>query len=139
MKKTVGGYKSFRKTETGNERILFVDDEEFLIDTGQETLEQLGYKVVATMSSQEALELFRSQPDQFDLVITDQTMPKMTGAELATKIMEIRPDIPIILCTGFSEVITEEQAKSLGIRAFVFKPISKKELALTTRRVFDEA
>ena len=113
----------------GNERILFVDDEAFLVDIGQDMLEKLGYKVVTARNGQEAFELFQVQPKQFDLVITDQTMPKMTGAELATQLLHIRKDIPIILCTGFSESITEEQAKTLGIQEFILKPISRQEMA----------
>jgi PAS domain S-box-containing protein len=122
----------------GNARVLFVDDEAFLVEVGQEMLEQLGYEVVATTNSQEALGLFCSQSEKFDLVITDQTMPNMTGSELATKILHIKPDIPIILCTGFSEVITEEQAKALGIREFILKPISRQDMAQAIRKVLED-
>ncbi|MBW1796685.1 MAG: response regulator, partial [Deltaproteobacteria bacterium] len=99
----------------GNERILFVDDEEPLVRMGQQMLERLGYHVTARTSSVEALEAFRAQPDRFDLVITDQTMPNMTGVELAKELMRIRPDIPIILITGFSEIVPPEKAKKMGI------------------------
>jgi PAS domain S-box-containing protein len=122
---------------TGNERILFVDDEEDLVDMVQQMLKRLGYSVVAKTSSIEALEIFQAQPDQFDLVITDQTMPHMTGADLAKELMCIRPDIPIILCTGFSEVISAEEAKTLGIREFVMKPFATREIAEITRHVLD--
>ncbi len=122
---------------TGNERILFVDDEEDLVDMAQQMLERLGYSVVAKTSSLEALEVFKAQPDQFALVITDQTMPHMTGADLAKELMRIRPDIPIILCTGFSEVISAEEAKTLGIREFVMKPFATREIAEITRHVLD--
>ena len=94
----------------GNERILFVDDEEAVIAFGKRMMELLGYTVTATTSSTDALELFRQNPSGFDLVITDQTMPKITGSELATNFLEIRPDIPIILCTGYSSIIDEEKA-----------------------------
>ena len=122
----------------GHERILFVDDEAFLVDIGQDMLSKLGYDVITAGNGLEALELFRSQAQQFDLVITDQTMPKMTGAELTTRLLEVRKDIPIILCTGFSESITEEQAKSLGIREFILKPIARQEMAQAIRNVLDK-
>jgi two-component system cell cycle sensor histidine kinase/response regulator CckA len=124
---------------TGNERILFVDDEEDLVDMAQQMLERLGYSVVATTSSLEALEVFKAQPDHFALVITDQTMPHMTGADLAKELLRIRSDIPIILCTGFSEVISAEEAKALGIREFVMKPFATREIAEITRHVLDGA
>ena len=89
-------------------------------------------------SSIEALELFRTKPDQFGLVITDMTMPDMTGERLAKELMQVRPDIPIILCTGFSERITEEKAKGMGIREFVMKPLVMRDLANTVRQVLDE-
>jgi len=122
---------------TGTEHILFVDDEEDLADMVQQMLERLGYSVVAKTSSLDALEVFKVQPDQFDLVITDQTMPNMAGVDLAKELMRIRPEIPIILCTGFSEVISAEEAKALGIREFVMKPFATRLLAETTRRALD--
>lgn len=118
----------------GKERILLVDDEEVLIDMGRRMLERLGYKVLSKMSGSEAISLFRDQPDQFDLVITDYTMPHMTGMGLAREMMRIRPDIPIILCTGFSEMISEENAKKVGIREFIMKPLTWSELAGAVRR-----
>ncbi|MDP3029139.1 MAG: GAF domain-containing protein, partial [Deltaproteobacteria bacterium] len=108
---------------TGSERILFVDDEKALVDMIKQMIESLGYKVAGRTSSIEALEAFRAQPDKFDLVITDQTMPNMTGKMLAKELLRIRPDIPIILCTGYSELITEEKAKAMGIRELVMKPV----------------
>ena len=113
----------------GHERVLFVDDEKAIVEIGQEILERLGYQVVVRTSSIEALELFRAKPDQFDLVITDMTMPNMTGDRLAQELLRIRPGIPIILCTGFSERITEEKAKAMGIGEFVMKPLVMKDLA----------
>jgi len=123
----------------GQERILFIDDEAFLVESAEQMLEHLGYDVVLRTSSIKALELFRENPARFDLVITDQTMPNMTGAELAEKILAIRPDTPIILCTGFSEVITEVQAKAIGIREFIMKPIVMREIGEAIRRVLDQA
>jgi len=123
---------------TGSERILFVDDEPALADIGKLTLESLGYKVRTRYSSIEALELFKNQPEAFDLVITDMTMPKMTGDDLARELMGIRPDIPIILCTGYSSKIDERQAKMIGIRDFVLKPMLRRQIATAIRKVLDE-
>ncbi len=128
---------SEERVPTGSERILFVDDEQPIVDIAKQMVEQLGYTVVTRTSSLDALELFRTEPDEFDLVITDMTMPNMTGEELANELMFIRPDIPIILCTGFSRRVTEKKAKAMGIQAFVLKPILKQELAETIRRVLD--
>ncbi len=100
-------------------------------------LERLGYKVTSRIRSLEALELFRKNPDQFDLVITDMTMPEMTGDKLARELMKIRPDIPIILCTGYSKRISEEKAKEMGIRAFLMKPIVMRDLAETVRKALE--
>jgi CheY-like chemotaxis protein len=122
----------------GNERILCVDDEKAVVDTIQSMLERLGYKVTARTSSMETLETFRNDPKKFDLVITDQTMPNMAGKELAKELRSIRPDISIILCTGFSDQINEERAKEKGISAFVMKPIVMRQFAQTIREVLDE-
>ena len=107
----------------GHERILLVDDEPGLVEIIKEMPEKLGYNLVARTISTESLELLREQPDIFDLVITDMTMPIMTGGRLTVELMKIRPDIPIILCTGFSERTSEEKAKEMGIKAFIMKPI----------------
>jgi PAS domain S-box-containing protein len=123
---------------SGSEKILFVDDEAIMVNTGEQVLTSLGYRVIAMKSSIEALEAFQAKPDAFDLVITDMTMPGMTGVELATIMLEIRPDIPIILSTGFSESITEEKVKSLGIRQLIMKPFSKKYIAKVVRETLDE-
>jgi CheY-like chemotaxis protein len=122
----------------GKERILFVDDEEALADSGKRMLERLGYEVVSKVSSREALETFRKQPERFDVVITDMTMPDMTGDKLAKELMNIRFDIPVILCTGYSERITEEMAKEMGINAFIMKPYVMRDFAATIRKVLDE-
>jgi len=129
------GVKISLQVPTGNERILFIDDEKSIMDLGQQVLEQLGYQVEARSSSIEALELFTAYPDNFDLIITDMTMPHLTGAKLAQKLMRIRPDIPIILCTGFSQSINEDQALKIGFKAFVMKPISIEQIARTIRKV----
>jgi PAS domain S-box-containing protein len=133
------GIKAEESLPGGNEHILFVDDEKPLVDLGQRMLEGIGYRVTTRTSSIEALELFLAQPERFDLVITDMTMPNMTGKELADEILRIRPDIPLVLCTGYSEIITEKRAKALGIRAFLMKPIVLRELAETIRKVLDES
>ncbi len=129
----------FEPVPIGKERILFIDDEEILADLGKHMLEKLGYHVTVRNNSIEALETFQNQPDLFDIVITDQTMPGMTGADLARRMIQIRPDIPIVLCTGYSTVISEEKAKSIGIKEFALKPLSKKNLAALIRKVLDNS
>jgi len=121
----------------GKERILLIDDEDQIINIEQQILERLGYQVTPKTDSEEALEEFAAQPDRFDLVITDMTMPKMTGDQLARRMMEIKPQIPVILCTGYSETISEEKALAMGIDKFVMKPIVKDVLASTIRTVLD--
>jgi signal transduction histidine kinase/CheY-like chemotaxis protein len=121
----------------GNERILLIDDEEQIIDFERRILENLGYEVIPKTDSEEALAEFSARPDRFDLVITDMTMPKITGDRLARKLMDINPQIPVILCTGFNEAITEEKALAMGIDKFVMKPIVKNELANAIRTVLD--
>ncbi len=123
---------------TGSERILLVDDEKALQDIGEQMLQHLGYRVVAAGGSREALDLFRQSPDAFDLVITDMTMPYMTGEELARQLLAIRPGLPIILCTGFSEKVTPENARQLGIRDYLLKPLTIDQLAAKVRRVLDD-
>ncbi len=122
---------------SGTERVLFVDDETMLVDMSGQILQRLGYQVTACTSSLEALQHFQRDPAAFDLVITDMTMPRMTGKELAVELLKINPQLPIILCTGFSETITEEAAKRLGIQAFILKPIVMSDLAKTMRKVLD--
>ncbi len=123
---------------TGSERVLFVDDETMLVEMGRDMLGRLGYRVTAVDSSLEALEVFRRSPGDFDLVITDQTMPGMTGDDLARKILRIRPDMPIIVCTGYSSVLSEDKARAIGIRELLLKPILKKDISLAIRRVLDD-
>ncbi|MBL7178352.1 MAG: response regulator [Desulfobacteraceae bacterium] len=124
--------------QKGSKRILLVDDQEPIVSMVQQTLERLGYQVAIRTSSLDALEAFRAAPDKFDLVITDMTMPNMTGVELAPRLLEIRPDIPIILCTGFSEITDANKAKALGIREFLMKPIVRDQIAGTIRKVLDK-
>lgn len=136
-----GAEQEVQKAETileGSERILFIDDEEEIAQMGKEMLESFGYDVTIKTVSADALEEFSAHPDDFDLVITDQTMPRMTGVELAGELMSIRPDIPMILTSGFSETIIAEKSKELGIREFVLKPFVASDLSRTIRRVLDE-
>jgi len=121
----------------GTEQILLVDDEEAILSMEKRMLERLGYQVTSRFSSLEALEAFRSSPDKFDLVITDMAMPNMSGDKLSVELTKIRPDIPVLLCTGFSETMSEESAASLGIKGFLWKPIIMKDLAQKIREVLD--
>ena len=125
------------KIPIGTEKILFIDDQEMLTDIGKTMLENLGYSVTAINDSSEALDLFVSNPSQFDLVITDQTMPKLTGSELAEQFLQIRADLPIILCTGYSVFVDKIKAQEIGIRAFVMKPIHIRDLSRLIRKVLD--
>ena len=134
-------YRSYEeeKLPSGTERILFVDDELPIAKMGSQILKRLGYRVTVRTSSVEALELFRAKPQNFDLVITDMTMPNMTGDKLAAELMKIRSDIAVILCTGYSNKITDETTKKIGIKAVAYKPIVMADLAKTVRKVLDEA
>ena len=122
---------------TGKERILIVEDEHQNAKMVQEMLTPLGYQVEYRVNSIEALRAFQTHPEKFDLVITDLNMPGMSGHELAEALIRVRPDIPIILCTGFSERITEEKMKAIGIRAIIMKPIVRNDLAKIVRKVLD--
>ncbi len=129
--------EAIEKLSTGNERILFVDDEKSMAEIGRRRLERLGYQVEAKTNPIEALELFRADPDQFDLVITDMTMPHITGDKLVKEILKIRPDMPTILCTGFSEKIDEEKAKKIGVRQYIEKLFDRGKLSRLVRKVLD--
>ena len=122
----------------GSEKILFVDDEKMLVAAGQKALQHLGYTVVSRTSPIEALELFKAKTNHFDLVITDQTMPGMTGDVLARELMRIRPDLPVIICTGYSQTVDEKKAEQAGIKALVMKPILINELANAIRMALDK-
>lgn len=128
-----------KKLPGGQERILLVDDEAAIIKMTSRLLSQLGYSVATATNGRDALDLFTSRAEEFDLVISDVTMPNMSGDQLSKKLIEIRPDIPVILATGYSKRLSEEDAFSIGVKAFIYKPIEKKELAKTVRKVLDVA
>jgi signal transduction histidine kinase len=121
----------------GSEHILLVDDEDDLVYIGKEMLTFLGYRVTTKTNSGEALEVFRENPDPYDLLITDMTMPGMNGDKLAVEMMKIKPNLPVIIVTGFSERFNLEKAKALGIRDLAMKPIVMQDLAATVRRVLE--
>jgi CheY-like chemotaxis protein len=130
--------KLTKKIPRGKERILLVDDEKALTEMGTQMLGRLGYEVEGISNPLSALELFRLEPDRFQLLISDLTMPQMTGIQLAEEIKKIKPDIPIIICSGYSASLTEDQIKALGISEFIMKPVIKSELAQAVRRVLDK-
>jgi signal transduction histidine kinase/CheY-like chemotaxis protein len=121
----------------GHEHVLMIDDEKYIVTMMKEMLERLGYQVTSFTNSVEAFEEFRRKPNRFDVVITDQTMPNKTGSELAEEIMRVRPEIPVILCTGFSEILSEEKARSIGIKEYITKPVVKSEISRALRKVLD--
>ena len=131
----VAAVKSEAVIATGTEHILLIDDEKLLTELGKTMLERLGYRVTMLTNSQEALALFRDEPESFDAVITDQTMPGMTGMELARKMLRIRPNLPIILCTGYSILVDEVQAKAAGIKGFAMKPYTMNVISMLLREV----
>ena len=122
----------------GNSKILFVDDEKEIAAITREVLESLGYRVHVETNPAEALKVFEERPDEFGLVITDMTMPRMTGEVLARKLIRIRSDIPIIICTGYGEVIGKGRAREMGVREILMKPASIGKVAEAIRRVLDE-
>ncbi|MFH1982077.1 MAG: transporter substrate-binding domain-containing protein [Pseudomonadota bacterium] len=124
---------------TGTERILIVDDEKAIVQLQTKALERLGYRVTSRSSSVEALEAFRSNSGAYDLVISDMTMPGMTGDDLAKALIQIRPDIPVIICTGFSERINKNRIQAAGIKGVLMKPVIKSDLAALVRKVLDDA
>lgn len=126
-----------REIQRGDERILVVDDEDAIVKLIKKMLESLGYRVTAFTSSVDAFEAFQKQPSDFDLIITDMTMPKLTGMELSRKVLKIKADMPIIICTGFSELITDKKAKNLGIKKLLMKPVLKSDMAKVIREIFD--
>ncbi|MCU0663543.1 MAG: ATP-binding protein [Myxococcota bacterium] len=140
LERDAGAVESSRALELprGVETVMIVDDEPDIVELEQELLTSLGYQVIAMSSSLEALETFRADPGRIDLLITDQTMPGMTGVDLAAAVLLVRR-IPIILCTGFSEIVTAEKATGAGVREFLMKPISSEEMALVVRRLLDNA
>ncbi len=123
----------------GNERILFVDDDLAIAEANTEALRKLGYDVSVRYRGMDALVLFRSDPDGFDLVVTDMTMPDIDGDRLAAELRKIRPDIPVVLCTGYHKEMSEEKAAQLGVKALLYKPVVKRTMARTVREVLDKA
>jgi PAS domain S-box-containing protein len=121
----------------GGERIMLIDDEEVLVEMGTEMLRELGYRVVSKTNSREALAVLRSDPSRFDLVVTDQTMPFLTGLELARELRAFGTQMPIILCTGFNQSVGADEAHEAGVSAFVMKPLTREEMARTVRKVLD--
>ena len=120
---------------TGREAIMLVDDEELLVKVGTKMLERLGYRVTGFTSPEKALDMFKSSKDSYDLIITDKTMPKMTGLDLAEGIKKVRPDIPILLCTGFQDKNIDDKVKKAGITEYIMKPLNKREMAVAVRKV----
>jgi CheY-like chemotaxis protein len=121
-----------------NESVLYVEDRDDVASVGRTMMERLGYRVTVALSGMDALEMFREDPDRFDVVLTDQTMPGMTGADLARELLRIRPDLPIVLMTGYSEAVTAESVRRMGIRGFLKKPIVTRDLAVTVRAAVDK-
>jgi PAS domain S-box-containing protein len=124
---------------SGSERILFVDDEENLLRTVKELLEELGYRVNSFQNGTQAFEAYKEDPDCFDIVVSDMTMPGMTGLDLAKKILQLRPTQPVVLCTGHSELINRKKALKIGISDYYEKPVIISELAKVIRTVIDKA
>lgn len=132
------GIEPVESLPSGTERILIVDDESMILNINRTVLERLGYKVSVTTDSLDALDIIRTDPDRFDLIVTDQTMANMTGAELAQEILKINHNMPIILCTGYSSVLSQEEALELGIKKYMTKPVNRKTLAKVVRQVLDQ-
>ena len=125
--------------QQGHEKILFVDDEPTLVELGQLLLERFGYEVTAVTSSIAALQMISEHPDQFDLLITDQSMPKMTGCQLAKEAMAIRPDLPVILCSGYGSLMSQEDVQTIGIKQFIRKPYDTAIISAVLRDTLDNA
>ncbi len=122
---------------SGTERILWVDDEQSVIDVGHDSLTKVGFQITSSLDPLEALDIFRLAPESYDLVITDFTMPKMTGLELAAQLRSYRPDIPVILCTGYSDVASDSQIMKAGVKSVIHKPITRNKLVQEIRKVLD--
>jgi CheY-like chemotaxis protein/anti-sigma regulatory factor (Ser/Thr protein kinase) len=128
-----------QKIRKGHEHILFIDDEQVLVEMGKKMLEQMGYSVETRTSSVEALALFSAHPQKYDLVITDLTMPNMTGEKLAVELLRIRPDLPIILCTGYAESLLEKKVKNMGITNLVMKPLLRTDMDRAIQNALGQA
>lgn len=129
--------EEFSLLQYGTERLLFVDDEEILVEIGKDLLERLGYTVTVSISAEKAFAIFRADPDGFDLVITDMTMPGMTGDVLAGKMQDIRPGLPVIVCTGYSESLDGRNPKDFGFKGVIMKPLAIEKLAAAIRKALD--
>ncbi len=129
----------FESIPTGTEKVLVVDDEERSVSIMKVVLERLGYNVTAMTSSLKAMELFKEDPHQFDLVLTDLIMPQLNGDKLVSEIIEIRPDMPVIITSGFTDTIVNDNFKQISNKAFIPKPFQPQELAKTIRQVLDRA
>jgi len=127
-----------KSLSVGSERILFLDDDKVLVDIGEQMLQKLGYRVDSRTSPHEALEVFRANPEKYDMVITDMTMPQMSGDTFAQEILKMRSDVPIILCTGFSNLMSPEKAREFGIKGFLMKPLTMSDLSKNIRKVLDQ-
>jgi CheY-like chemotaxis protein len=130
--------KASKPLSTGTEQILFLDDDKVLADIGEKMLKKLGYRVNSRTSPYEAIEAFKANPSKYDMVITDMTMPGMTGDILAKEILKIRYNIPIIICTGFSKMMSPEKASKMGIKDFLMKPLTMSDLSKSIRTVLDQ-
>ena len=136
-KQSAGESKQTEAFPKGAETILLVDDDKQVVEMVSQMLADLGYRVIPVFGAAEALKFFSDVPDTVDLVITDQTMPGMTGEYLIGRLREIRPDLPTIICTGYSETMDAQRALEKGIDAFLMKPVDMMEMALTIRRILD--
>ena len=136
--KTEVGEEPDGEIKRGSERVLFVDDEESMVNLNRKRLERLGYQVKSTAKPEEALEWFKADPEQFDVLLTDMTMPRMSGDRLAAEVLKIRPNMPVIICTGYSERMSAQKAEVLGVRKYIEKPIDLRNLASALREVLDE-
>ncbi len=137
-----GSYREVRPEPAGelpggSEKILVVDDEDAIVNMVRQYLERLGYRVTARNSSFEALQAFQATPNAFDAVVTDMTMPDLTGVQLAREILKIRPELPVILCTGYSDSVSEDSSRQQGLAKYLKKPINREELAFSVRQVLD--
>jgi len=130
--------KASKPLSTGTEQILFLDDDKILVDLGEKMLKKLGYRVDSRTSPYEALEAFKANTTKYDMVITDMTMPGMNGSLLAREILKIRADTPIIICTGFSNMMSSEKASQMGIKDFLMKPLTMGDLSKSIRKVLDK-
>ena len=132
-----GPDQSAQEPPGGREHVLFVDDEKAVVDVGRASLEALGYRVSPFSDSRKALEAFRADPERYDVVVTDQTMPGLIGSDLAGEMLRTRPDLPIILCTGYSKTLSREDAKAMGIGEYLLKPVMRNDLGRAVRRIVE--